>query len=92
MSHDYYTEIWLVTRSDLEKLLELERKLQDTPLRKEAALNSALSMYLKCVFKNIYIDYKSITSSCNKNVKYCDINITRCNKHQQFRLFTIHIY
>lgn len=53
MSHDYYTEIWLVTRSDLEKLLELERKLQDTPLREKAALNSALSMYLKCVLKNI---------------------------------------
>ncbi|XP_011264508.2 dynein regulatory complex protein 11 [Camponotus floridanus] len=51
MSHVYYTELWLVTRSDLEKLLELERKQQDTPLKKKVALNFALSMYLK--YRNI---------------------------------------
>lgn len=53
MSHAYYTELWLVTRGDLEKLLELERRLQEgAPLRKKAALNSALSIYVRCVFKS----------------------------------------
>ncbi|XP_067206227.1 dynein regulatory complex protein 11-like isoform X2 [Linepithema humile] len=48
MSHVYYTELWLVTRSDLEKLLKLERKLQeDRPKRKETVLNSMLLMYLR---------------------------------------------
>ncbi|KAL6442102.1 hypothetical protein ACFW04_002427 [Cataglyphis niger] len=48
MSHVYYTELWLITRSDLEKLLELERKLQHDKLQnKKTVLNSALSMYLK---------------------------------------------
>ncbi|XP_072760496.1 dynein regulatory complex protein 11 isoform X2 [Anoplolepis gracilipes] len=52
MSHVYYTELWLITRSDLEKLLELERKLQqETPLKNKAALNFMLSMYLK--YRNI---------------------------------------
>lgn len=56
MSHVYYTELWLVTRSDLEKLLELERELQQhTPQKYKAALNSALTMYLKYVLKNILI-------------------------------------
>jgi len=52
MSHVYYNELWLITRSDLEKLLELERRLQENaPLKNRAALNSALSMYLRHVFK-----------------------------------------
>ncbi|XP_018364470.1 PREDICTED: IQ and AAA domain-containing protein 1-like [Trachymyrmex cornetzi] len=52
MSHVYYNELWLITRSDLEKLLELERELQESaPLKKRAALNSALSIYLR--YRNI---------------------------------------
>ncbi|XP_018307729.1 IQ and AAA domain-containing protein 1 [Mycetomoellerius zeteki] len=52
MSHVYYNELWLITRSDLEKLLELERKLQKSaPLKKRAALNSALPIYLR--YRNI---------------------------------------
>ncbi|XP_024877516.1 IQ and AAA domain-containing protein 1-like isoform X1 [Temnothorax curvispinosus] len=52
MSHVYYNELWLITRSDLEKLLELERRLQEsTPLKKGAALNSALFIYLR--YRNI---------------------------------------
>ncbi|KYM96806.1 IQ and AAA domain-containing protein 1 [Cyphomyrmex costatus] len=50
MSHVYYNELWLITRSDLEKLLELERGLQESaPLKKKAALNSALSVYRNIV-------------------------------------------
>ncbi|TGZ56661.1 hypothetical protein DBV15_07761 [Temnothorax longispinosus] len=52
MSHVYYNELWLITRGDLEKLLELERRLQEsTPLKKGAALNSALFIYLR--YRNI---------------------------------------
>jgi hypothetical protein len=52
MSHVYYNELWLITRNDLEKLLELERGLQkNAPLKKRAALNSALSIYLRQVLK-----------------------------------------
>ncbi|EZA61609.1 hypothetical protein DMN91_004111 [Ooceraea biroi] len=48
MSHIYYSELWLVTRNDLEKLLELERKLQEGTLtRKREILNAALSMYIR---------------------------------------------
>lgn len=54
MSHVYYNELWLITRNDLEKLLELERGLQENaPLKKTVALNSALSMYLRYMLKLI---------------------------------------
>lgn len=54
MSHIYYNELWLITRNDLEKLLKLERELQEAaPLEKAAALNSALSTYLRYVLKLI---------------------------------------
>ncbi|KAL0113827.1 hypothetical protein PUN28_011276 [Cardiocondyla obscurior] len=52
MSYYYYNELWLITRGDLEKLLEFERQLQKSaPLRKKAILNSALSMYVR--YRNI---------------------------------------
>ncbi|KYM86111.1 IQ and AAA domain-containing protein 1 [Atta colombica] len=52
MSYVYYNDLWLITRSDLEKLLELERELQKSaPLKKRAALNSALPIYLR--YRNI---------------------------------------
>lgn len=35
MSHSYYTELWLITRNDLEKLIELDKKLQKTSRWKE---------------------------------------------------------
>lgn len=54
MSRIYYNELWLITKSDLEKLLELERRLQESALLKEkAALNSALSVYIRYMFKLI---------------------------------------
>ncbi|KAG5325555.1 DRC11 protein, partial [Pseudoatta argentina] len=53
MSHVYSHELWLITRSDLEKLLELERGLQKRPPKKNAALHSALSIYLRHVYRNI---------------------------------------
>lgn len=51
MSHDYYNEVWLVTRSDLEKLLELDRDLQKRkPInQRENALNHALTLYIRCI-------------------------------------------
>lgn len=50
MSHDYYNEVWLVTRSDLEKLLELDRDLQKhKPIKhRENALHHALTLYIRC--------------------------------------------
>jgi len=54
MSYVYYNDLWLITRSDLEKLLELERELQKTDASLEtAALNSALSIYLRYMFELI---------------------------------------
>ncbi|KAF7411537.1 hypothetical protein HZH66_000433 [Vespula vulgaris] len=49
MSHDYYNEVWLVTRSDLEKLLELDRDLQKhKPIKhRENALHHALTLYIR---------------------------------------------
>lgn len=51
MSHIYYNELWLITRSDLEKLLELERRLQENESLNKTALHSALSIYLRYVLK-----------------------------------------
>ncbi|XP_011059904.1 PREDICTED: IQ and AAA domain-containing protein 1-like [Acromyrmex echinatior] len=51
MSHVYSHELWLITRSDLEKLLELERGLQKKAPKNNAALHSALSIYLR--YRNI---------------------------------------
>ncbi|KYN40728.1 IQ and AAA domain-containing protein 1 [Trachymyrmex septentrionalis] len=54
MSDVYYNQLWLITRSDLEKLLKLERELQKSaPLKQKVALYSALSMYLRHVYRNI---------------------------------------
>lgn len=47
MSFSYYNELWLVTRSDLEKLLELERAAQKAEMKRAKALDSALSMYVR---------------------------------------------
>ncbi|XP_043505709.1 dynein regulatory complex protein 11-like [Polistes fuscatus] len=49
MSHDYYNEVWLVTRSDLEKLLEFDRDLQKSkPIKdRENALDRALNFYIR---------------------------------------------
>ncbi|XP_043785577.1 IQ and AAA domain-containing protein 1-like isoform X2 [Apis laboriosa] len=57
MSHSYYTELWLISRNDLEKLIELDKKLQKTPRWKEEAeeaeidvkhgLDLLLPVYLK---------------------------------------------
>lgn len=59
MSHTYYTELWLVVRSDLEKLLKLERKLQeDGSKKKKTVLNALLSMYLR--YKIFYVAYNTI--------------------------------
>lgn len=53
MSHVYYTELWLATRKDLEKLLQLERKVQEgVPMKKKEILDATLSMYIR--YKNIY--------------------------------------
>ncbi|XP_035735934.1 dynein regulatory complex protein 11-like [Vespa mandarinia] len=49
MSHHYYNELWLVTRCDLEKLLELDRDLQKCkPIKqRKNALNHALTLYIR---------------------------------------------
>ncbi|XP_015179536.1 PREDICTED: IQ and AAA domain-containing protein 1-like [Polistes dominula] len=49
MSHAYYNEVWLVTRSDLEKLLEFDRDLQKSkPIKnRENALDRALNLYIR---------------------------------------------
>ncbi|KAL2740635.1 IQ and AAA domain-containing protein 1-like [Vespula squamosa] len=49
MSNNYYNEIWLVTRSDLEKLLELDRNLQKhKPIyHKENALHYVVNLYIR---------------------------------------------
>ncbi|XP_020278501.1 IQ and AAA domain-containing protein 1-like [Pseudomyrmex gracilis] len=47
MSFSYYNDLWLVTRSDLEKLLELERAAQKTKAKRAEALDSALSLYVR---------------------------------------------
>lgn len=61
MSHIYYNELWLITRSDLEKLLELERRLRENAktnaLNQRAALNSTLSIYVRYVLKLILRKY-----------------------------------
>lgn len=54
MSHTHYTELWLITRNDLEKLLEFEQRLQEgAPLKKRLILDTALSMYVRYVFEPI---------------------------------------
>jgi len=70
MSHVYYTELWLATRNDLGKLLELEEKLQARPLRNEERfLNEVLSMYIRYMLGLI----KNITK-CKEHflIKYSD--------------------
>lgn len=57
MSHSYYTELWLISRNDLEKLIELDKKLQKISRFKEEAeeaeidvkhgLDLLLPVYLK---------------------------------------------
>ncbi|XP_061940510.1 IQ and AAA domain-containing protein 1-like [Apis cerana] len=57
MSHSYYTELWLISRNDLEKLIELDKKLQKISRWKEDAeeaeidvkrgLDLLLPVYLK---------------------------------------------
>lgn len=67
MSHDYYNEVWLVTRSDLEKLLELDRDLQKRkPInQRENALNHALTLYIRCINNwNLYL-VRTIYSTTN---------------------------
>ncbi|KZC11758.1 IQ and AAA domain-containing protein 1 [Dufourea novaeangliae] len=49
MSHNYYNELWLITRNDLEKLLTLDRRVQEQPDTKnrEHGLNLILPTYLR---------------------------------------------
>lgn len=49
MSHAYYTELWLVARNDLDKLIELDRRLQQQTNTKNRrhVLNLLLPMYLR---------------------------------------------
>ncbi|KOX74351.1 Putative IQ and AAA domain-containing protein 1-like [Melipona quadrifasciata] len=49
MSHAYYTDLWLITRNDLDKLIELDRKLQQQTRtsRKQHGLNLLLPTYLR---------------------------------------------
>nr|XP_033186317.1 IQ and AAA domain-containing protein 1-like [Bombus vancouverensis nearcticus] len=49
MSHAYYTELWLVARNDLDKLIELDRRLQQQTSTKnrQHVLNLLLPMYLR---------------------------------------------
>ena len=49
MSNSYYSELWLITRNDVEKLLKLDEKvkaLEPTKIKDEALL-SVLPLYLK---------------------------------------------
>ncbi|XP_076751560.1 IQ and AAA domain-containing protein 1-like [Xylocopa sonorina] len=49
MSHAYYKELWLITRNDLDKLMELDKKLQQETRTKniEQELNALLPTYLR---------------------------------------------
>ncbi|KAK1124363.1 hypothetical protein K0M31_006730 [Melipona bicolor] len=49
MSYAYYTDLWLITRNDLDKLIELDRKLQQQTRtsRKQHGLNLLLPTYLR---------------------------------------------
>nr|XP_031829606.1 IQ and AAA domain-containing protein 1-like [Nomia melanderi] len=49
MSHNYYNELWLITRNDLDKLLKLDRKVQEQgrTTRRVEGLNLLLSTYLR---------------------------------------------
>ncbi|XP_026673335.1 IQ and AAA domain-containing protein 1-like [Ceratina calcarata] len=49
MSHAYYKEIWLVARDDLEKLLQLDKRLQGQTRKRNAkqCLDELLPLYLK---------------------------------------------
>ncbi|XP_043508680.1 IQ and AAA domain-containing protein 1-like [Frieseomelitta varia] len=49
MSYAYYTDLWLITRNDLDKLIELDRKLQQqTRTRtRQDGLNLLLPTYLR---------------------------------------------
>jgi len=50
MSHVYYTELWLATRNDLAKLLELEEKLEEKKLKNtERILDEVLFMYIRYI-------------------------------------------
>jgi hypothetical protein len=79
MSHVYYTELWLATRKDLEKLLELEKRMQRRALREakeERILNEVLFMYIRYMLgliKNItfpknVLSLNILTSSYNNFV------------------------
>ncbi|XP_017759404.1 PREDICTED: IQ and AAA domain-containing protein 1-like [Eufriesea mexicana] len=49
MSHSYYKELWLITRNDLDKLIELDRRLQQQTRTRniEHGLNLLLPTYLR---------------------------------------------
>ncbi|XP_054008025.1 IQ and AAA domain-containing protein 1-like [Hylaeus anthracinus] len=51
MSEAHYNELWLITRNDLNKLLELDRRIQQTVQTKikEQGLNLMLPTYLRYV-------------------------------------------
>ncbi|XP_017798509.1 PREDICTED: IQ and AAA domain-containing protein 1-like [Habropoda laboriosa] len=49
MSDTYYNELWLITRNDLDKLIQLDRKLQQQPKTADQGegLNLLLPIYLR---------------------------------------------
>ncbi|CAK9833578.1 Dynein regulatory complex protein 11 [Anthophora retusa] len=49
MSDSYYNELWLITRNDLDKLMQLDRKLQQEPTTgiREERLDRLLPIYLR---------------------------------------------
>ncbi|KAI4490917.1 hypothetical protein M0802_010591 [Mischocyttarus mexicanus] len=67
MSHDYYNEVWLVTRNDLEKLLQFDRDLQNSkPIRnRENALDRALNLYIRYrhLVKRLVICYNQMVQT-----------------------------
>ncbi|XP_025074441.1 IQ and AAA domain-containing protein 1-like [Pogonomyrmex barbatus] len=88
MSHAYYTELWLITRNDLEKLLELERRLQESePLKNKDALNSALSMYLRYrnIVRRLIICYDQMVQTQKRELikKVLDCAIGRMLEYKQ---------
>lgn len=68
MSHTYYTELWLVARRDLAKLLEFEQKLEEgAGLKKREILDTALSMYVRYVIEPIQFITRTLDQ--NSNIK-----------------------
>ncbi|CAD1477416.1 unnamed protein product, partial [Heterotrigona itama] len=56
MSYAYYTDLWLITRNDLDKLIELDRKLQQQERThdRQDGLNLLLPMYLRSSWMYIF--------------------------------------